>query len=222
MAKQEKIKITPPEMFGAMLAFNFTPAAYLHDSWWQAEWGVPEILENIRQSRSPGGLRQASQYLLEQYGMQKEVDFDFSEEAKQLGLLAGEELQRIIERAGLVLQTQRVVRAIRREDRQRIKDAVGEEGFVFALKRGKRTLDSAGIKQEYKETEEEDIKLTCVRLGMGIMVLAMADLPEAFVRRLQWKLPRGDVEAHWKKPQLDISKENATRLLSILQRETKT
>lgn len=197
-------------------------------SWWQPEWPPSELRARLHGSRR--AQHRLSQIILHQFGLTSKFDFDFAIEKKRLALLAPTHLLHLIKLAGLMLQIQRIARAIRRQDREAIADAVGESDYRFALKRGTQILREAEI--EPVATTDDMVGDTCFstlgedcwRFGCGALAAAMQDMPTAFSRRLQLKLPRTNVEQYWRDVDAQTDKsvsagDNCARFFLILNRE---
>ena len=191
---------SPPELFSAILRFNFLPAGYMDISWWQPEWPPAELRARLH---GRWAQRRLSQIILHQFELTDKPDFDFAIKEKRLALLAPVRLLHLVKLAGLTLQTQRIVRAIRSQDREAITEAVGGSDYRFVLKRGTQILREAGIEpmtatvDMAKDTRFGTLGEDSRRLGCGALAAAMRDMPTAFSRRLQLKLPRTDVERYW-------------------------
>ena len=190
-----------PELFSAILRFNFLPAGYMDVSWWQPEWPPSELRAHLHKSRR--AQCRLSQIILHQFGLTSKFDFDFAIKKKHLALLTPTRLRCLIKLAGLTLQIQRIARAIRRQEREAIATAVGESDYRFALKRAAQILREAEIEpvaitdDMVGDTSFSTLEDDCWRFGYGALAGAMQDMPTAFSQRLQLKLTKTDVEQYW-------------------------
>ncbi len=221
--------VSTPELFSEILRFNFLPAGYMDVSWWQPEWPPAELRARLHGSRR--AQYRLSQIILHQFELTNKLDFDFAIKKKQLGLLAPIRLLHLIKIAGLTLQIQRIARAILRQDREAITDAVGESDYHFSLKRAAQILREAGIEpiaasaaDMAKDTCFSTLGEDCWRFGCAALAAAMQDMPTAFLRRLQLKLPRTNVERYWcdvdaQTNQSLSAADNSARFFLILNRE---
>ena len=193
----DKPKIFPRQLFPELLQFNFLPTGYMDISWWQADWLPTELLAATQTSDRANVY--LSQFLLNQFELDQDFDFDFSIEKKHLALLGSDQLRRLVYLDGLILQSDHIAHVIRSQDRQVLKDAVGEADYFFTIKRGKLLLDEVAIEPEKPDTTTDlsALKQNCYRLGIGSLATAMSDMPKAFIQRLQFKLPKSIVEEYW-------------------------
>ena len=193
--------VSTPELFSAILRFNFQPAGYMDTSWWQPEWPSSELRAHLHKSRR--AQCRLSQIILHQFGLTSKFDLDFAIEKKRLALLTPTRLMYLIKLAGLILQIQRIARAILRQDRESITATVGESDYRFALKHATQILRKAGVEpvaitdDMVGDTRFSTLEEDCRRFGFGAFALAMQDMSTAFSRRLQLKLTKTDVDQYW-------------------------
>ncbi len=220
--------VSPPELFSAILRFNFLPAGYMDVSWWQSEWPPSELRARLHDSRR--AQRRLSQIILHQFELTNKLDFDFAMEKKHLALLAPTRLLQLVKLAGLTLQIQRIARAILRQDREAITDTVGESDYRFALKRAPQILREANVEpveatdDTIGDTRFSTLEEDCRRFGYSALAAAMQGMPMAFSHRLQLKFPRTDVERYWRNVEVQSDNsvsadDNIAHFFMILNRE---
>ena len=212
------VNISPPERFHELLRFNFLPTLDIDSSWWQAEW-LPDPASDV--TRFPGCSQfYLSRFFLQRVDLANQFDFDFSVDEKQIALLPGKQLKRLVYLAGLTLQSRRIARVIRKNDRQAIKNAIGEEDYLFATRRGVRLLEEARFPSVPSVNEYDDFDAlaeSCQQAGIGSLATAMSRFSPALIRRLQFKLPRSGIENYWQA--WDSSHDAHGRFLLKLEKE---
>ena len=218
MKSHDGLGVSPLGLFPEILRFNFLPAGYMHGSWWETGWLPAELLAGLQTSER--AQCHASQFVLQQFELSEDFIFDFSTEKKQVALLAPERLNRLVYLTGLCFQSHGIARVIRGQDRKAIKDAIGETDYFFAIKRGMMLLREAGIDQSMLPDGMIDagsVRQDCYRFGIGSLATAMDDMPTAFIRRLQFKLPRDILETAWQASSEDNGAH--ARLLHVVSKE---
>ncbi|MEZ5581702.1 MAG: SctK family type III secretion system sorting platform protein [Candidatus Competibacteraceae bacterium] len=121
-----------PRWLKRALAFNFHPAAYLHDSWFDT---LPHG-DLVRRLRTvPRAAPQVSRYLMQILGLEQDYWYDFADRRARLALLNGRPLERLCLYLGLALRSTELRSELRGDRLRPVKQAVGEDGFAFAVKR---------------------------------------------------------------------------------------
>ncbi len=213
-----ELNVLPLERFRELLQFNFLPTQDIDDSWWRSEWLAGTLL-NPKQFPACAQFH-LSRFFLRKRGLADQFDFDFSADEKQIALLPGKRLKRLVYLAGLTLQSQRIAHVIRGSDRQAIKSSVSEEDYFFAIKRGAFLLKEARFESTapFDKGERFDrLNEDCYRLGVNNLATVMRKFSPAFVGRLQSKLPKTMVEDYWQAADSDCDAH--TRLLLRLTKE---
>lgn len=191
------MQISPSDM-AAMLAFHFLPTRYMDSTWWESDGSLDELYQRLRQN--PRSHRHLSRYFLKHADLiDSPVVAPGSPEAR-LALLPAAQLMQLAFLAGVTLLSTTIARVLRGQDRSRIKGAIGDGSYEFAIKSGRFVLQQAGLKEaipgvglsDFASVDEE-----CRRLGVGSLATALQDAPMPWVRRTQLKLPRSLAERHW-------------------------
>ena len=181
-----------------MLAFHFLPTRYMDSTWWESDGVAGELFQRLRQS--PRGHRHLSRFFLKQGGPADSPVVDPGSAEARLVLLCGSRLARLAFLAGLTLLSPAIARVLRGRDRSRIKAAIGDASYEFAIRSGRFVLQRARLKEAVPGVGLSDFSLAdeeCRRLGVGALATALRDAPMPWVRRAQLKLPRSLAERHW-------------------------
>ena len=217
-AQGDPVKTSSSDM-AAMLAFHFLPTRYMDSTWWQSDGLPDELLQRLRQS--PRSHRHLSRFFLKQEGPADRPVVDPGSAEARLALLPAPRLTRLAFLAGVTLLSPTIARVLRGRDRSRIKAAIGDESYEFAIKSGRFVLQQARLRQaavagadlsDFSLVDEE-----CRRLGVGGLATALRDAPMPWIRRAQLKLPRPLAERHWQalRPRPD----EFLRLFELLNRQ---
>ena len=188
---------TPPDM-AEMLAFHFLPTRYMDSTWWESDGLPDELFQRLRQS--PRSHRHLSRFFLKQAGPPDSLVVDPGSAETRLVLLSGSRLTRLAFLAGVTVLSPTIARVLRGRDRSRIKAAIGDASYEFAIKSGRFVLQQARLKETISGVGLSDFSLVneeCRRLGVGALATALQDAPMPWVRRAQLKLPRSLAERYW-------------------------
>ena len=181
-----------------MLAFHFLPTRYMDSTWWESDGLSDELFQCLRQS--PRSHRHLSRFLLKQGGPADRLVVDPGSPEAGLVLLSGSRLMRLAFLAGVTLLSPTIARVLRGRDRSRIKAAIGDASYEFAIKSGRFVLRQARLREDVPGVGLSDfgsVDEECRRLGVGALATALQDAPVPWVRRAQLKLPRALAERHW-------------------------
>ena len=193
----DPVKISSSDM-AEMLAFHFLPTRYMDSTWWESD-GVPDELF-LRLRRNPRSHRHLSRFFLKRGGPADSPALDPGSTEARLVLLCGSRLTRLAFLAGLTLLSPTIARVLRGRDRSRIKAAIGDASYEFAVRSGRFVLQQARLKDAIPGVGLSDFGLVdeeCRRLGVGSLASALQDAPMPWVRRARLKLPRSLAERHW-------------------------
>ena len=172
--------------------FNFFPISEMDDSWWQSDWLAPSLFNRLRKSKAVRG--KLSDFILESYQLRRENYFDFTSSEKQAALLNSAELKALLYVIGLIVESDTIANAIEKKAQSIIKESLGEADYLYALKnrisigrsqtKGKITL--AGNKaQDFK-----DFKSRVYQSGLRCLLNLLDDMPQDFIQRILFKLPK--------------------------------
>ena len=136
-----------------------------------------------------------------------------------LALAPAPRLDRLASLAGITLLSGTIARILRGADRKLVKEAIGEDGYEFAIRRGRLLLHQARLNDQ-PDPPLTDLAATaevCRRLGIGSVATALQSAPAGLARRVQLKLPKESVERFW--APLAPRPEPFRRLLRLLDRQ---
>ncbi len=168
---------------GLALSFNFTPASYLHESWLDS---LPhgDLLRRLR--AVPRAVGDVSDYVLQVLELNRQYCDDFSSRPARLPLVYGQALEQLFFYLGLCLRNEELRREILGERIRKLKQALGEQAFTFAVKRAPFL---GGIPDFSFEPEPSDPRSRFAMIGARFYVTVCTGLEDALIRRLALKLP---------------------------------
>ena len=187
-----------PSAMAEMLAFHFLPTRYMDSTWWESDGLPDEVFQRLRQN--PRSHRHLSRFFLKRTGPADSLVVDPGSAEARLVLLSGSRLMRLAFLAGVTLLSPTIAGVLRGRDRSRIKAAIGDASYEFAIKRGRFVLQQAHLRKAVPGIGLSDfgsVDAKCRRLGAGSLATALQDAPMPWVRRVQLKLPRSLAERHW-------------------------
>lgn len=178
------------------LAFNFQPAGYLHDSWFD-HLPQGELIRRLRDE--PASAVPINRHLRQILTLDRDsLMQDFSARRSRLALLDGAALMRLSWYAGLALRSHALRSELLGTRLRRLRQALGEEAFTFAVKRA----PFLGTIPDFPfEPETDDPQTRFLVIGARYCVLQVAELDGKLARRMVLKLPRD--WADWIDPQDD-------------------
>ena len=114
------------------LAFNLSPASYIHDSWLDT---LPngELLRQLRGNRRVSS--RLSRHLLESFGLAEDYWYDFTPPGSRLALLDSAALEQIYLLVGVTLRSGELRHVIDGAKRKELRLALGDDAMTFAAKR---------------------------------------------------------------------------------------
>ncbi|MDP0588174.1 MAG: SctK family type III secretion system sorting platform protein [Candidatus Endonucleobacter bathymodioli] len=196
-----------------IIEFNLCPVSYIHGSWLKKVKYAQLVKLLCKKDQSHSYL---SQYLLGHFGLNADFDYEFDVAEKRVALASSEELIQLVLYIGIVLN-ERVIRSVvKREDRVKLEQCLGEDAYYFAVKKAQFLLsaiqgDAPGILVDWNNTDR--FKSSLMLSGLQVLAIVYADMTQAFRKRLLLKLPRS-WRNHLEHPQSDIvSKEQGLSLL---------
>lgn len=180
------------------LRFHALPSKYMDASWWQRGWLPVELFERLRRNRRSH--LHLSRFLVRQFGLTEGSPPSWQPDQAGLAVTPAERLDRLVSLAGVTLLSTAIAGVLRSRDRNRIIAQIGEPDYRFAVRRGRLLLQQARLAQaglDAAATVPDPADRESRRLGMAGLATALQDAPESLVRRVQLKLPKTEVEAHW-------------------------
>jgi len=173
-------------LFHLVDEFNRLPSRYLHPTW--ARGWLPEaVWESLQNHKAVE--KRLSRLILRRFGLQDSFIFDFDDPLRRLALLAAPDLGRLLMYTGICLNAGFIARTVGRESVVRIKTAIGEQGYRFALRKapfliGRMRFSLAG------DLPAENFGHRISSCGIICLLTAFSEQPDALKKRLALKLPR--------------------------------
>jgi len=167
-----------------VLAFAWSPATYMDPSWWREDWLAPTLFERLLEN--PRSRRHLSKFLLRTLALADVGTIGPDSPEMDLAMVDGRRLQRLVVLAGVTLLSGTIARVLRGADRRRIKDALGDADYEFAVRRGRLLLQQARVRGDLPGLDLPDCGLAeeaMRRCGVGSLATALQDAPAALVRR---------------------------------------
>ena len=172
-----------------IIQFNFFPSEYMDESWWNTEWSDVSLYAKLK--KSPRARRKLSEFIIKAYHLESEGYFNFSSAAQKVALLDNPNLKRLLVLMGLIVESDTIAAVIQREAQQAIKQSLGEEDYLFALKNRFRFSASVSNKQAVKsEHDFGDYKTTVCKSGTQCLADLLQDASQGFIQRVLFKLPK--------------------------------
>jgi len=165
--------------------FNFRPDHYIHTTWLES---LPEgelIKKLVGRHRAA---ERVVQHLMERLGLENQMFFDFSSSLTRMALWSGEDLEKLVLYVGTVFNYQRVQRIVERDEVAVVREAIGEELFLFMHRRAPIVISRppSGVNLP----EKVDIRTSLIIAGLLCLHEALSEHPSALRKRLMLKLPR--------------------------------
>ncbi len=164
--------------------FNFRPDHYTHDSWLEQMPDGPLIKKLVGKQRSADRI---VQHLLQRFGLENQVFFNFSNSLTRIALWPGADLEKLVMYSGTIFYYQCVQRVVVREDVEKLQENLGNEIFTFMQRRS--ALMKGKMDLSLKLPERLDPRSSLVAAGLLCLNQALSDYPMALRKRLMLKLP---------------------------------
>jgi len=193
--------------------FNFLPLRYIHPSWLKTISGGKYVEKMRSCTRTEYRL---SRYLLSCFGLENEFCFNFTDQVKSIALLDNDQITKVVQHAGLAVNREHIKKIIARDDVVQLKQQIGEEAYVFALKRAPFLGEIPEFPSSYKS---EHMPTNIIVSGIRCLATIFSD-DSAVFKRVLLKFP-SLWEPYSELPASLISKERrkASSLLVRIQAE---
>ena len=169
-----------------LIEFNYHPAAWARAD--RLGRLCPMVADVNRLRLNPRAERFVSRFILSTWQLPEPYIFDFQSPEHRLVLVSADPLEQLAERLGLLAYSDVIRLCVRRDERARIAEAIGEPCRQYALAAAVRygsALNGAACRPE-------DLSLDLVRSAGWRCVLACArSAAPAALRRFELKLPLG-------------------------------
>ncbi|MEW4486698.1 SctK family type III secretion system sorting platform protein [Thalassoglobus sp. JC818] len=173
---------THPQLATMVMRFNHPLASTIHPErrTWDSTLNLTAIESTAR------GRRRMSRELQSTLQLADSAFFDFEPPLRRFALLTWEELKRLVTLAGAVCVGKSITRLIRRDDRKRVCDQLGEDLFQFAVQKSQLTSNFPQYDCDVSDLSSERMEI----VGWNLFASCYVDEPAAFLTRLQLKAPR--------------------------------
>lgn len=197
-----------------LLAFNYYPSQSLHPSWWpQLQGWATKQGKSVNHDEMPEELtpeqltalnaRQAylvSSWLLKQFNLDGQFDFDFHSPDKQLLLQSPAQLQMLRNYLTALLYHPFIASLLAAKKVKAIKQVLGDESYQFAVKQAPLLLNQIPefLQKHMLEsdvldfTDPEKLGEQLNQAGTALLASAVGQYAPALQWRLYWKLPFAD------------------------------
>lgn len=168
-----------PVLFGKLLAFNYSPASYLHPARRKHFFGgvIPDVVW-----QEPRAQDRLSPLILQDLSLTDKPCFDFPHPKWVLALLPPARLQRFARHVGAIVLGARIRSSLAREEVLMWKDKLGQDAFQFAM-HSARLLPS--IKILDGEHDKEDV----AQIGYGLIAASLTQSCAEMQQRALLKMP---------------------------------
>jgi hypothetical protein len=186
--------------------FNFLPIQYIHSSWLTR---LPSgfIMERLRHCQRTA--HRLSRYLLSRFGLEDQYWFEFTDPVNRIALLNSPSLIKLVFYTGLTLNADPIRRAVGRCEVVNFKAAIGEEGYLFAVKRAPflwLTPENA----DTLPSNPNQLHQHLISAGIAYLDNIFYHHSPALTQRLWWKFPKS---WHCSPSSLQTVKQEAIALL---------
>lgn len=166
--------------------FNFLPIQYIHPSWLST---LPTgfVLERLRHCQRTA--HHLSRYLLAQFGLENRYWFEFTDPVNRIALLNSPSLIKLAFYTGLTLNADPIRRALQRCEVNNLKKAIGEDNYLFAVKRAP-FLWPASENVHKLPSDPDHLRQYLISAGITYLDNAFYQRSSALTQRLWWKLPK--------------------------------
>ncbi|OED39677.1 hypothetical protein AB833_14440 [Chromatiales bacterium (ex Bugula neritina AB1)] len=178
------------DLFQKVAEFNLYLVRYVDASWLTTVKYSPLV----RQLRQAGNTDfHLSHYLLTQFSLHDEFDYDFEEPIKRIVLADAEIILSTAFYIGIILNESVIRNAIRKDERTALEGCLGGDAYRFAVKKAQfisRTASQYGPSLLIDWNHLERFKHYLQTSGLQVIGKTFSNAPEAFKKRLELKLPQ--------------------------------
>ena len=176
-------------LYPAILEFNYLPALYIHDSRLPDYQLERPLLAPLLKSRRV--IWQLSKAILDNLKIADEYCWDFSEEQRQWVFLTNEQLEKIIQLAGLAIHSSHISRIIKKEEISQLVARLGRDAYTFALKKAPFLLGNLPLDAWSEGNINSNWHERITSSGRNCLASVFAGEPAALTKRFNLKMPVG-------------------------------
>ncbi|MGI9283346.1 MAG: SctK family type III secretion system sorting platform protein [Endozoicomonas sp.] len=189
-AEQPNLQGDPQlELFQSVAEFNLYLVRFIHHSWLK----TIKLSPLVKQLRKAGNADyHLSHFLLEEFGLANDYDYEFDERHKRVALADEYAIQKLALYLGIILNENIIRNTIRKQERLLLEQALGEEAFRFAVKKAQffsRVGSDLGPSFLIDWDHLDSFKNYLLQSGFQVIGRAFSDSSPAFLKRLELKLP---------------------------------
>ncbi len=189
-----------------LLEFNFLPIRYIHASWLN-EFSGGRVINRLRFCKRVE--YRLSQYILEQLGIRNSYAFDLPESVGRIALLDSLSLLTLVRYTGVSFHTDELRQCIGGGQVRAIKKTVGEDAYVFGLKRAPYLVQNLVLPK--MDPAQGSLAERIWMSGMRCLGVVIAELQAALRQRVLLKLP-----SHWANEAMRVKTPNANSSAELL------
>lgn len=199
-----------PALMQMVHRFQFRPATYMDQGYfrdWLPTESLPQLLASSR------GEQRLSELIQQRFALAGDYA-DFAQPRLRLALLDAATWNRLLAVAAPTMVSPLVAREIRRDAVLSWKQALGDTGYLFAVKRASTLIPQQTLAEVLNEFDTTAAK-SPDRLRWRPLELCFSGEPAALVNRIRIKFPR-EAELNFTRPVDASRKEAAWRILKKL------
>ena len=207
------------DLFQRVAEFNLYLVRYIDYTW----------LKTVKLSPLVSQLRKAgnadfhlSHYLLTQFSLHEDYDYDFEEPAKRIVLAKTEVLLETAVYIGIILNEDVIRNAVRRDERAALEQCLGTDAYRFAVKKAQfvsRSASKQGPSLLIDWNHLHRFKQYLQTSGVQVIGKAFSPAPLSFKKRLELKLPQSYKDALTNTRAVNLSETDCVNLLVKTYRE---
>lgn len=175
-----------------IINFNFYPSLEIDDSWWTSDYLAISLFARLRKVKATH--RKLSDFILARYQLGNKNYFEFTSYEKRAALLASGDLKALLYRIGLLIESTAIAGVIQRQTQQTIKKSLGEADYLYALKNRTAIRCLRGSNKIVPTAERKrdfsNFKRGIYQSGLRCLLALLNDMPQDFIQRILFKLPK--------------------------------
>ena len=207
------------DLFHRVAEFNLYLVRYIHSSW-LANMAFAPLLSQLHERGEAD--YHLSRFLLQEFRLADSFDYDFQPLIKRIALADEKALSRLALYLGIIVHEESIRNVIMRKERRALEECLGEEAYRFAVKKAQfigRVTDRQGPSLLIDWGHLDRFKAFLEISGQQIIQTAYADMPEAFRKRMELKLPSQWQESRDQQEPLSLSSEQCAALVMKAHKE---
>lgn len=196
-----------PQLLKWACRFNHDTAGEIHPSRISA-FLEPQLFQQLIASRR--GRKTLSESLRKHHAIDAEGFFDFSLVRRRFALLDGGTLDQLAAHTTAAVYREGITKLIRRDEQIAVRAALGEDAYLFGLKRASFLLGEFEVSDDTADTRGPLVDL--VKERYRCLECCFAGEPSGLTSRLQLKLP-ADCELDFSRPVSDTARQQMAHVM---------